>query len=215
MPVFYRILLFASAGASLATLLIGLFLVKNIRGYLIPIFFKVVFSAAADTAGIIYFYLNKNNLFIFHFYTLLEFSALVYFYFMFYKRYVKNYYAIFAVLPAFYIVCYLEYKFNGFRNFDSFSTSIESILLTLFSLATFLVIIVKMLFQNLLETPFFYLNTGILVYFMGNITTFIFVDYVIKNDPGANFVWIIHAMLNIFFNFLICTAFWKSKTTPI
>lgn len=95
---------------------------------------------------------------------------------------------------------------------NNFSTSLEAILLSLFALFSFLFVMRKLIFENILSEPFFWINSGVLFYFSGNLLAFTFSNYVYTHQqPYYNTLWAIPRFLNIFFNILICIGFWKTR----
>jgi hypothetical protein len=188
---------------------IGIACLKYIKGYCIPLMLVVTIGFLVDGANLILTQEQVSNLFIFHFYTPIEFTLWVIFYFLFFKEHFKNYIVFFILLPLFYIVCFLDYKINGFDSYDNLSSSIESIILSIISLYSFWTLMKTRIYKKLWAVPFFYINSGILLYFSGNLLFFVFENIVIK----STLLWELHSLLNILFNILIGIAFWKSRTT--
>jgi hypothetical protein len=202
-----------SIGASVLSFIFGIIFVKRIKGYLVPLLVLVALSLGVDLLNLFLVNAKINNFYVLHIYSILEFSLWILFYFMFFKQYTGTYYLFFGLIPIFMIVCYADYKINGLDTMDNFSVSAESLVLTLFSLFSFRLIMNKRIFENLLKAPFFFINVGVLLYFLGNICFFTFANYIYKTEE-QNFMasWTLHSILNIIFNLLICVGFWRSKT---
>ena len=95
---------------------------------------------------------------------------------------------------------------------DNFSASVEAILLSVYALVSFLFIMRKLLFENILSEPFFWINSGVLFYFSGSLLVFAFSNYFLTFEPSNQYVlWSIPQFLNIFYNILICIGFWKAR----
>ena len=191
----------------------GLYCIKRLNVYLKILLLLVCVGLIIDIASFFLIKEKINNFYLFRFYSVFEFSLWVFFYFLFYKEHVRSYPIIFSLIPVFFVVCYIDYRFNGLNSMDDLSTSIESLILTFFSLVSFSLIMVRNNFKNLLSTPFFYINTGVLLYFLGNLSLFAFINYISKiESENYTATWAIHSILNIIFNLLLFIAFLKSKT---
>jgi hypothetical protein len=200
---------FLSIGFSIITFVFCITYVRSIRTYLIPLMLLVTAGCIADSLN---FFLSANeviNLFIFRAYTLIEFTLWVIFYYLFYKEYYGNYRLLFIQLPLFYLVCVIDYNVNGVNSFDNLSLSFEAVVLSMHAMYSFWVLMKTRIFSNLLRVPFFYINSGILLYFLGNLMFFVFSNLVLKSTS----LWDIHSVLSILFNILIIAAFWKSPQT--
>lgn len=203
---------YISMAFSMLSLFSGLVCIKTIKGYLVPLFLIVFISAIVEIISWVIVNSGENNLPIFHIYTGIEFSLIFVFYMLFYKHYFKLK-ILYLILPVFYVVTYIDYKVNGLNEMDSFSVTVESTFFIVLSLLSFFFIIRHLIFENILNMPFFWINSGILIYFSGNILLFIFSNSFIKSEITTFFMlWaIIHSLLNIIYNGLICIGFWKSR----
>lgn len=209
---FYLYLSYVTMLVALPTFMIGLLRIKNIKGYLLPLFIYVSISILAEILNFICSETNTNNMFVFHFYTFFEFILISFFYHLFFKNQLKTGYFLFPI-PVFLLVAFIDYKINGLTSMDNFALSIESIVLSLYALISFLYIMRKLLFENILSEPFFWVNFGVLFYFSGNLLVFAFHNYVTSYQPSyENALWAIPQLLNIFYNILICIGFWKART---
>ncbi|MCW3083960.1 MAG: hypothetical protein JWP12_1326 [Bacteroidetes bacterium] len=192
--------------------LIGLVFLRNMRGYLVPVLILALCGLLTDGINYALMQNGVSNLPLFHFYTLLEFTLMSVMYFVFYKQYVKKNYLFLFMIPAFYIVGYVDYLLHGLNCIDSLSASIESVILTIYALISFLIIMNKLIFKDLLSAPFFWVNSAILLYFLGNLLIFAFCTYATESERvNTQAVWALHSILNIIFNLLICVAFWETR----
>lgn len=210
---FYRVLIETSAYSSVLPFIMGVIFVRNLKGYLV---FLLIFTTIAFIMEGVNYVLYKyeiNNLPVFHLYSLLEFSLLSIIYFLFYKQHIKTNYLFLFVILLFFIVAYTEYRINGLSVMDNYSSAIESLILTVYSLFLFFRIMNNVRFRKLLHLPFFWFNSAVLLYFIGNLLSFTFSNYISAYEPeNYKFIWVIHSFLNILFNLLIAAAFWETKT---
>ncbi len=209
--IFY-ILIFISAIISVMPLVVAVFKLKYIRGVLLPIFLLTLSSLL--TEGITKYLITpgQNNLELYHIYTIIEFILISLFYILFFRKYFNSI-LISLLIPVFFLAAYIDYKLNGLKSMDNFSTSLESIIFIFYSISFFYYALKNLIFENLLSTPLFWLNTAILIYFSGNLILFVFSNYMAQTDPVKyGILWaVIHTFFNVLYNVLLSVGFWKAK----
>jgi len=185
---------------------------KLINSVLKPLFFLVILSVIIEALNEIHVGLDLNNFYLFHFFTIIEFTLISQFYHRFFKQYF-NPLIIKILIFAFLIIAFIDYRLNGFNYVDNFSITIESVILTFYSVFFFYYILKNLLFENLLNAPFFWINTGVIIYFSGNLILFAFSNYLFETEPKKyHMLWYtVHAIINISYNILISVGFWKTK----
>jgi hypothetical protein len=201
-----------SIGSCLVPLTISIVNNKYIGKTLTSLFILFIVSLFTEILNKIHMDMGLNNSYLFHFFTILEFILVSVFYSRFFKQYF-NPFIINILILFFLVIAYLDYQVNGLNSIDNFSISIESIILTFYSLYLFYYILKNLLFEDLLSEPVFWINTGILVYFAGNLLIFVFSNYLIQNAPKTHLLlWtVIHSFINIFYNILLSVGFWKTR----
>jgi len=209
-------LLLATSNISACFTLIPLFFAfiffKNIYTNAFYIFILVFVSALVEGLNSFYSLFGENNFFIFHFYTIIEFCLISLFYRNFFKNYIQaKVFYFFIVL--FLVFAFTDYKLNGLDSIDNLAISVESIILTLYSLYLYYFVLKNLVFDKLLDAPVFWINSGILIYFMGNLMLFVFSNYLLVGDPTIhNKLWsLIHSFFNVIYNTLIVIGFWKAR----
>jgi hypothetical protein len=200
---------YISIAFTIIPLIVGVICIKKIKNYLLPVFIMVVIASFVEIINFWVAIDATSNLPIFHIYTALEFSFIYLFYLFFYKQYF-NFKILYLLIPLFYIVTYIDYKINGLNDIDSFSVTVESSIFIILSLISFTFLLRNLIYENVLSIPFFWINSGILIYFSGNILLFIFGKSLNLSDYYALFVPI-HSPLNVIYNTLICIGFLKSR----
>lgn len=207
----YYYLGYISTLFSTLSFIVGLLCIKSINRYLVPIFLIVFVSFVTDIINVVLVRSNINNHFIFHFYTVIEFILISFFYILFLKKYLSPVFLLLPI-PVFLIVAFIDYRINGLNSMDSLSASVEAILLSMYALFSFFFVMRKLLFENILSEPFFWINSGILFYFSGGLLVFAFSNYFLAFEPlNQNALWSIPQFLNIFYNILISIGFWKAR----
>ena len=208
---FYYYLGYISTLFSAFSFFVGLLCIKSIKGFLVPLFLIVSISFVIEIVNVVLVRSNINNLIIFRFYTVVEFILISFFYYIFFRKYFRSSYFLIAI-PLFLIIAFIDYKINGLNSLDNFSSSIGTILLSLNALFSFLFVIRKLLFENILSEPFFWINSGILFYFSGNLLVFSFSNYFLATElSNHSALWSIPQFLNIVYNILISIGFWKAR----
>ncbi|HWY38714.1 MAG TPA: hypothetical protein VNY73_09160, partial [Bacteroidia bacterium] len=105
---------------------------------------------------------------------------------------------------------------NGLSAMDDMSLTFASIVLMLYSLFTFYHIMQNPVQLNILSDPLFWFNTAVLIYFSGCLFLFLFSSYILTYSPKARYeLWGINSVLNIIFNSLTATGFWKTRHRQI
>lgn len=208
--VFY-VTIFSSC-LCLLPFVISLINLRKINLYLKPIFLLLTVNVAFEIVNVISASLHQSNNYILHYYTVLEFGLISLFYSFFFKNYFNTIF-ITLLIPIFFFAAFLDYKVYGLYSIYNFSPSVECIILIIYSLFFFYYALKKLIFENLLSTPAFWINTAILFYFCGNLILFIFSNYLAKSDPAIyGILWgMIHTFFNILFNVILTVGFWKTK----
>ncbi len=175
--------------------------------------YLLIFSSIfIELINLLFSKFGENNLYIFRFYTIIEFVLISLFYARFLRKYI-NVTVIYGLLPIFLFIAIIDYKIYGKDKLDSLAISVESIILICYALYLFYYIMKYLIIKNLLPSPMFWFNCAILIYFLGNFFLFTFNNYVINLDEQKHFkLWsTIHTTLNVVYNILLSIGFWKTR----
>ena len=195
----------------LNTLLFSIGFFKKGKAYRIFISYLWIICLIQIMSKVLHF-LRLNNLYLSHFYFILQFVSLSFFYLnlqlnVFQKKIVK----IGFVFCLTVLTCQYALNPGVFFEFNLFEIFITSFLLIVY--ATFY------LFNLLNEKKeFYYINFGILTYLFGSTVLFLVGDLVAKMKPEFNDVpWLLNSILYVFYQILILlefkVSFYKSKTS--
>jgi hypothetical protein len=162
------------------------------------------------------YYLKKSNHFIENIYLLISFS---FYFFLFYKTLdTKKYKIIITAFFTIFLLCaFLDLFFiNGFYYFNTYSSSVGSILIILSCLIYFSHLFTSDRLLNYFRTPMFWISTGLLFFFTGSLVQNSLIRYFIANniDPGGRIYYFIMVTLNIllhtaFIISFLCNQIWK------
>lgn len=162
-------------------------------------------------AGMVLWYMNKNNLPLLHVYTILEFSMIAWFYHIVLRGMLPV-----RLLPGIICIFVLFALFNafflqGWFQFNTLPRSIQSLLIICLSLACYF----KMLSgvkSGKTEIPVFWINTGFLFYFSGALLLFSLSNYILPLNHRFNiYIWTIHALFSILLYLFIFIGLWNYR----
>jgi hypothetical protein len=160
-------------------------------------------------------YLNankQNNLWLLHLYTPLEFACIVWFYYHVLQGFVKKSAFVWAGF-GFAGLSVLNSAFlQDTDTFNTYARSLEGILVIVFCLIWCYRTLLEMKIKQLEQDPVFWVNTGFLLYFSGNVLLFAFSNYIININHALNlYIWAFHALFSILLYFFITIGLWKAK----
>ncbi len=202
----------ASSSVCLIPFIIILINFKTINKHLIPLLWLLIINIVVEIVNVIFAQLGLNNQYIFHYFTVAEFTLISLFYSLFFSNYFSTW-LIKILIPVFFILAYIDSRINGLNTVNNFSASVESIILIFYSLFFFYYVLNNLIFENLLSTPVFWLNTAILFYFSGNLILFVFSNHMERIDSiKYGILWsVIHTFFNVIYNVFLSLGFWKAK----
>lgn len=155
---------------------------------------------------------KHNNLWLLHYYTPMEFACICWLYGHVLQGYVKT--GVFWVLGlGFSILSTLNSCFlQDIDTFNTYARSLEGILVIILCLSWCFRTLSEMKIKHLEQDPVFWVNTGFLLYFSGNVLLFAFSNYIININRALNlYIWAFHALFSILLYFFITIGLWKAK----
>ncbi len=185
---------------------------KALNSILRVLFVYLLVSVLADMLGLIFMRHNIKTYLIFHSFTVVECSLLVFIYLtQFEQRLTRNIIKIsfsFFLLMA--IVILVINK--GYNRQDSILSSYESIFLILLSIGYFYKVMKELNIPKLNEFYFAWINTGVLIYFITGFLLFLFNGYIEKRGLKThNTLYSLHWLSNIAYNILLSLGIWKIR----
>lgn len=207
----YFVLSKISAYSVIIPLVVGLFKLQQMSRSEKYWLYLMGVSLLVEIAGVFLIERYANNQYIYHVYTILEFTLIS----LFYAGVVQSRafsWVIKGLILLFGGVVFFDNYFNGYTSMDNISTATESIVFLLYANILFFSLLKRPVYLNVAATPVFWLNSAVMLYFAGNLFIFIFSNYLETNSPKIFVqIWGIHSVLNIIFYLLITIAFWKTK----
>lgn len=96
---------------------------------------------------------------------------------------------------------------------DNAGRMAESIMVIAFTIAYFYKIFYELKIPSLWREPFFWVSSGLLLFFSGNFLIFISLNFILLYSKGLNDqIWVIHAFLNYLLYSIYTFALWVSPT---
>lgn len=163
---------------------------------IILLFFGFVIDLAN---GFIIPVLDGKNAILLHIYTLSEFIILALFFrTIIYNNTIKK--GLFIVIIVFGLFKMIDMVWiTGTEKLDSLAITISSLFFTGLSLYFYWQTFQRLEVESLERYPLFWINTGILFYFAGNLITFIFSNYI--TQQGYEYFithWLLHNLFSLF-----------------
>ena len=184
MPFILGLILFRKLNPALKSLLLlfGIGLLIEVLGYYLYFFAKI-----------------QNNIWLYHFYTLIEYSLLIAV-FSYWQKNFKLKRMLRISIPGFAVLWIgAKFFFESFDQPDSYTTSLECVLLVGISFRTLYVVNQEHM-KALFREPRFWVSSAVLIYFSSNLLTFAL--------PNLAVNWgFHHAVVNVTSNLLYAGGF--------
>ncbi len=153
---------------------------------------------------------RQNNLPLLHVYTVLEFACLVWFYRLVQRGFIKN--KVFIGLAiSFPVLAVLNALFlQDIYHFNTYVRSLESLLIITLALLWYYRALAELKIPRLQDDPVFWVNTGLLLYFSGNVLLFAFSNYILSFHRSLNlYIWAFHGLFGTLLYLFITVGLWK------
>ncbi len=207
---FQNLITNVSAYFSVVTFIVGLIFFKSVVKNLKSIFVLVTIAAFIDITTMLLEFSFAVNVFIFHLYTVLEFSLFLIFYYTYFLYKHIHILVFYVITLLFFVICFLDYTVFNSKDIDFLSITVESSLIIVTALFSFNWMSNYYQSVNIINVPFFWINTAVLLYFSGNLLVYVF-SKTLKPDEFYSLYSYVHSPLNITYNVLISIAFYKTK----
>lgn len=198
---------------SILVVMVGLKRFGSLRAEMRILLGFFVFALVANILSLIFAFRLGNNLWLYHFIPLMEFSIFVVIFASWLNTRLSRI-ALYLTIPLFFTVWFLfKYYIEDLRRFDNFSSSFESMLLI--GISSY---VLFTLFRNGWEKPGrdfrFWVLAAVLIYHTAN-GVFIALSNVIMNFSQLEIMelWSLHWLVGIIANYLFLVAFLTQQPT--
>jgi hypothetical protein len=214
--VFYDLIIQVAQVAIIIPLIIACWRFKYLDKTLRLLFGLLVISALISVIARYLWSIKENNLYLLHYYTVIEFCGWsIIFYLLFENRFMKQ--MVFWVGIAFVLFAIVNSIFwEGLETFNSNSRSVESILLSFFSIAYYVKIFKEKKVSRLERNASFWINAAVLIYFSSAFLLFGFSNLLLNlSSYKIREVWGVHGIFLIVHYLLITVGIWIASSQKI
>jgi hypothetical protein len=178
------------------------------------LFMLVACVLLTEVIGRILWSLGTNNLFLYHFYSVVEFILLGTVYARNLQGLIKPVY-LYALIASFVLFAVINTVFfQGLTEFNSHVTFVESLLLIGLALAYFYKLLRDTEHRKLERVPTFWINMSVLTYFSGAFLLFHVANELIAFPAEERTaLWGTHALFNVVHYLLYAIALWVKPET--
>ncbi len=207
LQVFFERALFVSYFSIGIVTLIGLLRFKRLNNDQSTLLFLVFVTIIVELAGRVFWKFDINNLFLYHFYSPIEFLLLA----SLYRRHLGGLikpammnglimgFILFAVINTLF--------FQNLTQFNSNVTFTECLLLIVLAFMYFYVLLRDLQYRALERNPMFWINVSVLTYFSGALVLFhVANDLIPESLKVRGVVWGVHAIFNVVHYLLYAVA---------
>lgn len=150
-----------------------------------------------------------NNLILFHLHTVVEVVMLsLLFQFLLKGAWLKTITWVFIIAFVLFAIIYPWY-YDRFGEFNSLQRGVQGIAMIILCIVFLLQLISRLDVERLSDYPYFWLFSGLMIYFSGTFFLFLYSNKYFK--LGNMDYWFIHSLLNIFLNFIFAITLWKGR----
>lgn len=196
----------------LLTLSIGFIRLKYLKNELKFIWYFILLGAFSEllTRSLSYFYPKLNTLPGLHLYTILEFITVG----LFYQTYFGNFFnrkILPLIIVTFVTLAIINGIFiQGIFNFNTYASGLEGILIIILSLLCFYKMLIELDTRNPTKQPIFWINSGFLFYFAGNLFIFILSNFIREDNYLLSLAWGMHAFLMLILHLFLGIGLWHT-----
>ncbi|MEN0004592.1 MAG: hypothetical protein AAF798_10620 [Bacteroidota bacterium] len=188
--------------------LVGLFNTRQLRNNQKAILLLVLLSIATEVAVYWIAYNSGLHNIVFYLFTIAEFTLLAYVFTQNWERNDKTKVAWIAIIFFTLFVLLDMLYLSGIEQFNSYSTSVEALLLIGFALSFFYITLRELKIKYLEREPLFWISTGVLLYFASSLFIFLFTNTVNASMEALFIIWGIHGIFRILLNIFYSIALW-------
>lgn len=187
---------------------IGALFFRNLYPVLKILYLLILVSGGFELWAAILFFKSENNMFLYHYQTLIEFGLITLIYIMLFdKIWIKQ--LIGSISVVFCTVLIMNLFLDNKNELNAVLRVWEGGILTVFFIA-YLYYSLNFLKVPFLElNPYFILTAGWLIYFSGTLLLFLISNSLDQSEFLPS--WVIHASLNLILNILFTLVLWKGS----
>lgn len=196
----------------LLTITIGLIRLKYLTNELKFIWYFILLSAFSEssTRTISYFYPQLNILPGLHLYTILEFVTIGSFYHTYFGNFFNRKILPYTIIGFVLLALINGFFIQGIFNFNTYASGLGGILIIFLSLLCFYKMLIELDTRDPTKQPVFWINSGFLFYFAGNLFIFILSNFIKGDNYLLSLAWGMHAFLMLILHLFLGIGLWHS-----
>lgn len=196
----------------LLTITIGIIRFKYLKNELRFIWYFTLLGAFSEiaTRSISYFYPKLNTLPGLHLYTILEFVTIGLFYHTYFGNFFHKKILPYTIIGFVLLAIINALWVQGIFNFNTYASGLEGILIILLSLLCFYKMLIELDTRDPTKQPIFWINSGFLFYFAGNLFIFILSNFIKGDNYLLSLAWGMHAFLMLVLHLFLGIGLWHS-----
>lgn len=198
---------FYAAFTVVVPLVLGLIGYRKLSPALRYFVYLLAFTLFTEVTGLVLSRIKIENLWVYNTYTAVEYTLLIMMFTSLLEGKRLRRILLWSI-PVFIVIWGLAtFLLTVSDQFHSIFLSIESVVFVFIAVMT----LVKEMRDSsvlLVDNPVFWVSSGVLVYFAGNLLVFTFIDQLLKDtEVGMLSAWVIHAAMNVSKNIIYSIGF--------
>lgn len=203
---------YVSAGSIVVPIFFSIFKIWSLNQSLKALTLYLIICLIIEFVSDVLWYDNINNLWLFHIFTLLEFTCFMYIFFQILK--IEHKQKLFSVIILSFLIIFLVdiIFISGHLKMNELARNVEGFTFIVLSILYFKSLMKSNEHQSLLQKFSFWFSSAILLYFSGSLFIFLFSNYLLDSSPETFFgIYAIHSILSIIFNILLAICFTRKS----
>lgn len=192
---------------------------RNLGGVLQPFLWFLYVSGVVHFISMILWFQQANNIFLLHFYVPVSTVLIIHFYRKFLGDFISP--KIFKWTAIVFVLFSIVNSvfFQEFFIFNSYALTVQSIIITILSLYTFIWLMNSEVKENSKkEFPnLSWINSGLFIYYSSNLIIFYFGELIVHSitEDWSRRTWILHAIFSSVMYFCFFMGIWKNQQRSI
>lgn len=110
------------------------------------------------------------------------------------------------------LILFLLFNKEDFFKISSWIDTYATIFIFIFSVIWFKDVFQKLEYESLWNSPYFYVVSGLILYYFGNLFLFLMAELMYKNNNYSfQYYWLLNIILNLVLRTLLIVGIWKAR----
>jgi hypothetical protein len=209
-----KAIVFAVSPYALAPpLLLGLLQFRKLPLALKLICIHLMFAAVVEGLSYLLWHYRINNLFLLHIYTVEECGLILWFYSRLFTGFINSRVFLYAFAVFFVFAAVNSIFFQSLSANNTYIRTLEAIMVIVCSIVFFYRMLTDAAIEQPARSPYFWINTGWLIYFSASLLLFTLSNYINSTHLKQMRldIWTLHAFFAILLYTFITIGLWKQR----